>query len=276
MYAKVYLEITNVCNKSCSFCPKTQRAPSLMSYSEFDLITDKLIGVTEYIYYHVMGEPTSHPLLPDFIKLANKKGFKSAITTNGSLLKKTGDRLIESGVYKVNISVHSFEQGDDCELTSYLDDCFEFADKSSSSGVLTVLRLWNNGADQVYNSLIEQKLAERFSGDWKRSSRGARLRDKLHLEYGDRFVWPDINAEDMGSKVFCYGLRDHFAILCDGTVVPCCLDHDGDIPLGNALHDDIGSVLASEKAMNIKNCFDRKEAAEELCRKCGYARRFKI
>ena len=46
------------------------------------------------------------PLLPDFIRHANEMGFKVAITTNGSLLEKCGDSLIESGVYKVNIKLH--------------------------------------------------------------------------------------------------------------------------------------------------------------------------
>lgn len=276
MYSKVYVEITDICNKSCSFCPKTKRAPRRMTEAEFETVTDKLRGVTKYIYYHVMGEPTSHPQLEKFIKIANGKGFKSAVTTNGTLLRKVGDRLIESGVYKVNISVHSFENevGEDYE--SYLADCFDFADKASAAGVLVILRLWNKGGDERHNSDIERRLQMRFPYEWKRSERGARIRDKLHLEYGERFVWPDISEADMGDKVYCYGLNDHFAILCDGTVVPCCLDHEGDIPLGNVFECELPEILGCGRAEAIKNGFQRRTASEELCRKCGYARRFKI
>ena len=92
MYSRVYVEITNICNKSCSFCPKTSRQPKLISMEEFKTVADKLVNVTEYIYYHVMGEPLMHPRLFDFIRYASDKGFKSAVTTNGSLLKSKGDK----------------------------------------------------------------------------------------------------------------------------------------------------------------------------------------
>ena len=144
MYARAYIEITTICNRSCSFCPGTTRPLRRMSLSEFDTVTDRLRGVTEYLYYHVMGEPLTHPDLPDFIRLAKGKGFKSAITTNGTLLSKRGRELIEAGVYKVNISVHSFEDGEDSSAHgAYLDQILDFADEASQSGVLTVLRLWN-------------------------------------------------------------------------------------------------------------------------------------
>ena len=144
MYSRVYVEITNICNRSCSFCPGTTRPPRRMTLSEFDAVTDRLRGVTEYLYYHVMGEPLTHPELPDFIRLAKGKGFKSAITTNGTLLPARGRELMEAGVYKVNISVHSFEDGDAAHAHgTYLDGILDFAEEASRHGVLTVLRLWN-------------------------------------------------------------------------------------------------------------------------------------
>ena len=283
MYARVYVEITNICNRSCSFCPGTTRPPRRMTLSEFDVITDRLRGVTEYIYYHVMGEPLTHPELPDFIRLAKAKGFKSAITTNGTLLPTRGRELIQSGVYKVNISVHSFEDGDAAVAHGqYLDGILDFADEASKNGVLTVLRLWNlDGFGQALggnNPRTLDYLRARFPDDavtpWIFSPRGARLRDKLHLEYGDRFEWPDRSAEDRGSGVFCYGLKDHFAILCDGSVIPCCLDREGAITLGNIFESTAESILSSPRATAMREGFTRRRATEELCRRCGYARRF--
>ena len=276
MYSRVYVEITNICNRSCSFCHGHKRELRRMSIHEFDAITDKLQGITKYIYYHLMGEPTTHPQLPEFVELAGKKGFNSAVTTNGTLLSKVGDSLIAAGVYKVNISVHSFEEGETEDFKRYLDGCFDFADKASRAGVLVVLRLWNNGHDGGKNEDILLRAKERFSLDeWKLGSRGARIRHKLHLEYGERFAWPDMEADDGGEGVFCYGLADHFSVLCDGTVVPCCLDAEGDIALGNAFEEDVGEILSSERAVAIREGFAKRHACEELCRKCGYARRFK-
>ena len=283
MYSRVYLEITNICNRACSFCPGTVRPHRRMSMDEFDRITDRLCGVTEYLYYHVMGEPLTHPLLPDFIRLAKTKGFKSAITTNGTLLSSRGRELVDAGVYKVNISVHSFENGEDSlEHGKYLDDLLDFADHASGNGVLTVLRLWNlDGHGQALGGNNERTLdylRGRFpdGGDtpWKFSNRGARLRNRLHLEYGDRFEWPDMGADNRGNQVFCYGLKDHFAILCDGRVVPCCLDREGAITLGNILDTPVEEILASARAVAMREGFQRRRATEELCRRCGYARRF--
>lgn len=283
MYTRAYVEITNICNRSCSFCPGTSRPPRRMSLAEFDAVTDRLLGVTEYLYYHVMGEPLTHPELPDMIRLAKAKGFKSAITTNGTLLPGRGQELIEAGVYKVNISVHSFEDGEEADAHGrYLDGILNFAHRASESGVLTVLRLWNldghgeplGGNNPRTLDYLRARFPDTADTPWKFSVRGARLRDKLHLEYGDRFVWPDISAEDGGDGVFCYGLKDHFAILCDGRVVPCCLDREGVITLGNIFETPIQSILASPRADAMRKGFQRRCATEELCRRCGYARRF--
>ncbi len=276
MYSRVYVEITNICNKSCSFCPKTKRGYRLMTEAEFTEIAEKIKPVTDYLYYHVMGEPLMHPLLPRFIEIANDMGFKSAVTTNGTLLSTRGDKLISSGVYKVNISLHSFENGSEDEHRRYINGCLDFADKASGNGVLVVLRLWNGGVSDTKNELTERLIFERFGMPEQTSPRGARLRPKLHLEYANRFVWPDMGAIDGGNSVYCHGLNDHFGILCDGTVIPCCLDHEGDIALGNIFESDIERILACGRAEAIKNGFKQKTASEELCRKCSYARRFKV
>ena len=274
MYSRAYVEITNICNRQCSFCPGTARAPRRMTLSEFDLVTDRLRGVTEYIYYHVMGEPLTHPELPDFIRMASAKGFKSAVTTNGTLLPARGDALIDAGVYKVNVSVHCFEEGDPADHVAYLRGCLDFADEASDRGVLVILRLWNRGHDGGRNDEVISLLESRFGRNWKHSARGARIRDKLHLEYGDRFEWPDMEAGDRGESVFCYGLKDHFGILCDGRVVPCCLDREGAITLGNAFETPLDEILSSPRAAAMRQGFCERRAVEELCRRCGYARRF--
>ena len=283
MYSRAYIEITNICNRSCSFCPGTVRPLRRMSLTEFDTVTDRLRGVTEYLYYHVMGEPLTHPDLPEFIRLAKEKGFKSAITTNGTLLPSRGRELIEAGVYKVNISVHSFEDGEDSAAHGrYLDSSLDFADEASRNGVLTVLRLWNldghgealGGNNDRTLNYLRARFPDTAETPWKFSPRGARMRDKLHLEYGDRFEWPDMEADDRGSGVFCYGLKDHFAILCDGRVVPCCLDREGGITLGNIFDTPANEILSSPRAAAMREGFQRRCATEELCRRCGYARRF--
>ena len=245
-----------------------------MSLEEFKIIAKKLKGVTEYLYLHILGEPLCHPDLINIISYARAEGFKVCLTTNGTLLSLMGDKLIKAGVYKVSISLHSFEDGTGQEYDTYINSCIEFADKSSKKGILTVFRLWNKGFDNGRNKDITERLKNSLCGEWKEGRRGIRIRDKLHLECDERFSWPDMSADFIGDDVFCYGLKDHFGILCDGRVVPCCLDREGVITLGNIFESSLEDILKSKRATDLRQGFKNRKATEELCKKCGYAKRF--
>lgn len=274
MYSRVYVEITNICNMNCSFCHGHSRTPRRMSEAEFLRVLGELKPVTEYLYYHLMGEPLTHPDLPRFLRLANEQGFKSTITTNGTLLDKRGQEIIDAGAYKVVVSLHSFEGEAGEYFEKYLTSVANFAKEASESGIIVVLRLWNKGHDGGKNELIIDKLNKLLPGDWVESPRNIRIRDRLFLQMGDRFVWPDKEADVVSDAVFCYGMRDHFGVLCDGTVVPCCLDSDGVIALGNIFTDDIEKIIASPRAVAMKKGFEQRVPTEDMCRRCGYATRF--
>lgn len=274
MYSRVYVEITNICNMHCSFCHGHSRKATRMTAREFSLVLDRLAGHTSYLYYHLMGEPLTHPELPLFLEMAAQRGFRSMLTTNGTLLKKRSAELLNSPIHKINISLHSFELGDDQAFLRYLTETAEFALAASRSGMIVVLRLWNRGFDDGRNDRIEQLLRTLLPGDWTPNTKGIRIRDRLFLEWGERFQWPDKEAPVQAEQVFCYGLRDHFGILCDGTVVPCCLDSDGVITLGNIFRQELSQILSSDRATAIYTGFSRREPTEDLCRRCGYARRF--
>ena len=245
-----------------------------MSDTEFITVLEKLKGYTEYIYYHLMGEPLTHPSLSAFIKAATERGFKSIITTNGTLLKQRGDELISAGVHKVNLSLHSFEQGSEANQRQYVYELSDFSKKASDAGIIVVFRLWNKGFDDGRNESAGKLLKEFISPDWKEHPRGTKIRDRIYLEWGERFEWPDAEAEIKGKRFFCYGLKDQFGILSDGSVVPCCLDSEGVINLGNVFHEELDSILNSERARNIVECFKCGTASEELCKRCGFAQRF--
>ena len=258
----------------CSFCHGHSREPRRMTKEEFSLVLDKLTECTKYIYYHLMGEPLTHPELSEFLRMARDRGFRSIITTNGTLLKKRGDELISSGLHKVSISLHSFEDGDDESYERYINEVSDFAAKAAVTGVIVVFRLWNRGHDGGRNEKALQLLRSFLDGEWVENARGVRIRERVYLEYGDRFDWPDMNAPVQGNRFFCYGLRNQFGILCDGSIVPCCLDSEGTVTLGNIFTDDVVEVLTSPRAEAIVKGFERGKASEELCRRCAYAQRF--
>ena len=274
MYSRVYVEITNICNMNCSFCHGHSREPRQMTEAEYGHILQQLEGKTGYIYHHLMGEPLVHPKLPRFIQMAAQAGFRPMITTNGTLLDRCGDALLAEGLHKVNISAHSFEGNSHEEHRRYLQKIVDFIEKARGTGVIISLRLWNKGCDEGKNDTVLAFFREAFPAPWVENTRGYRLRDGLFLEWGDRFVWPDQNAEDQGSSVFCHGLKDHFGILSDGTVVPCCLDSDGVIALGNIFQEPLTDILASPRAKAMLEGFRNRKATEDLCCRCGYARKF--
>lgn len=274
-FRKIYLEISNLCNLSCQFCPGTGRKPRALSVEEFTLLLPKLRPYTDYLYFHLMGEPLCHSQLETFLHLAGEAGFRVILTTNGTLLQRQQAILLNApALHKVNISLHAFEANDlNIPFSDYLSQCFTFG-KAAEGKVLVVYRLWNQGGADSRNQEILSALQQAFPQEWVVERRGTRLADRVYLEYGEKFDWPDNNAPEGGEDLFCYGLRDQLGVLCDGTVVPCCLDHDGDLALGNLFKQDLENILESPRATAILDGFRQRKAVEPLCRKCGYARRF--
>ena len=275
-FHKIYLEISNVCNLKCSFCPGTKRPKKVMEEEEFAFLLSKLRPYSDYLYFHLMGEPLCHPKLERYLELAGKEGFKVILTTNGTLLKKQQEILLNAPtLHKINISLHAFEANNlTVPFSQYLEECFTFG-QAAQGKKLVVFRLWNQGGADALNKAILDTMAEHFPRPWKEERRGTRIGERIYLEYGDKFDWPDLTAEDGGEVGFCYGLRDQIGVLCDGTVVPCCLDHEGDLGLGNLHRQSMEEILAGDRAWRIYDGFSKGRAEEELCRKCGYARRFR-
>lgn len=274
-FRKIYVEISNICNLKCSFCPGTQRDKRAMTEAEFRALIPKLQPWTDYLYFHLMGEPLCHPLLYKFLDIAADAGFKVILTTNGTLLAKHAEHLCRAkGLHKVNISLHAFEANDlAMPFSDYLDACFRFGQLAEGK-ILISYRLWNAGGADEKNAEILDKMHSYFPDQWSTERHGTRIGNRIYLEHGDKFDWPALSAPVQSDRVFCYGMRDHIGILCDGTVVPCCLDHEGDIPLGNIFVQDFDEILNTKRAKNIYDGFSSGKASEELCRRCGYATRF--
>ena len=276
-FAKVYLEITNQCNLSCSFCHGTRRAPRTLSAADFRTLAEKLVPFTDYLYLHVLGEPLLHPALEEILDISASLGFRVCLTTNGTLLGERRALLLSHAehLHKVSISLHSAE-ANGVPVGSYLGGVLDTAASLAGHGVVTVLRLWNLGerGENAENDAILAALRTRFPEPWHENRRGTTLAPSLFLEWGERFDWPDLDAADHGAVGTCYGLRDQIGVLSDGTVIPCCLDSEGDIALGNLFEQDLSDILAAPRATAILDGFRCRRAVEPLCRRCGYAQRF--
>ncbi len=278
MLKRAYVEITNVCNLHCAFCPGTRRPARFMAPEEFRTAAKRLRPHVSYLYLHVMGEPLLHPQLGELLELAAAERFQVCLTTNGVLLPERSPLLLAApALYKASISLHSAEANGAGELEGYLEGAWGYALPASRSGTICALRLWNGGGAQARNGEILAFLADKLGrhpldcpqprpGSW-------RLGERLYLEQAEQFDWPDLEAPERGTR-FCLGLRDQIAVLADGTAVPCCLDHEGDIPLGNLLEQELDEILSSPRARAIYDGFSQGKPSEALCRRCGFAARF--
>ncbi|MFH1836772.1 MAG: radical SAM/SPASM domain-containing protein [Candidatus Omnitrophota bacterium] len=292
-FKRVYIEITNVCNADCKFCPKTSRVPEFMGLELFKKILDEVKEYSEYLYFHVMGEPLLHPEIGAFLDLCGEKGFKVNITTNGTLINKARNTLLSKpAIRAINFSLHIFDENSPKNvIDKYLDEVFGFMSaKGEMPGFITCFRLWNmkaqDNADPVQsfrdtgsNSYILGRLEKFFKVPHKieeipSEGNGIKLRDNVYVSRSYSFDWPDKKIPDLGDEGFCLALRQQAAILVDGTVVPCCLDNEGTIDLGNIKETGFKRIMESERAMKLYRGFSERKAVEPLCRKCGYRKRF--
>lgn len=278
MFKRIYIEITNVCNLNCRFCPKTTRKPEFIKTDLFEKILNELKNHTKYLYFHVMGEPFLHPDIGIFLDLCHEYGYKVNITTNGILIKKAEKNIIfKSALRLINFSLHCFDANTlNSAIDDYLDNIFNFITKAGSNpDFIACLRLWDTGK----NKYILEKIEEVFKVSCRiekspMNGNGIKLANNIYLNQASLFEWPDINIADLDNKGFCLGLRDQAAILVDGTVVPCCLDSEGTINLGNINKSAFSEIIKSKRAIDLYKGFSEKKAVESLCKKCGYRKRF--
>ena len=269
-YNKIYIEITNNCNLNCSFCSKSKREKRNMTFEEFKRILKIIKDYTDIIYLHVKGEPLLHPQVIDFIKETEKYQLKVNLTTNGTLLKKMSKELGNChNLNKVNISLH-------CEndQKGYLEDVLEGV-KNLPPKTTIIYRLWtltNNELDANSQKIVE-RLKEYYhlspeTVDKIKKEKNIKINPQIYVDKDNEFEWPTINNHK--SCGYCYALKTHIAILVDGTVVPCCLDAEGIINLGNIYKQDLEEIIQSERYKTLQKSFQDRKPSEALCKSCRY------
>ncbi|WP_442600803.1 radical SAM/SPASM domain-containing protein [Paenibacillus sp. KN14-4R] len=289
-FKKFYIEITSVCNLACTFCPPTQRQANFIKIDAFTKRLDEVRPHTDFIYLHVKGEPLLHPKIDELLDISHEKGLKVNITTNGTLLQKNKHKLLaKPALRQMNISLHSFDGHEGSEdKEGYIGNVLSFIREArEKTNIIFSLRLWNLDQDNATNqerernreilSMIESEYNLDFKIEEKvEPGKGVKIADRLYLNQDYEFKWPDLKEEEDDGKGFCHGLRNQAGILVDGTVIPCCLDGEGIINLGNINQKPFAEIIEGERANRIVEGFSRREAVEELCRKCGYRQRFNM
>ena len=279
-FKRIYIEIINICNKNCKFCSPLLRPLRFMSVEEFEYILKEIKEYTDYIYLHVKGEPLLHPNLDKILELCEMYNIKVNITTNGTLLLEKTDILLKyNSVRQINVSLHSFDENDN---ENYIINILKATKKIlANSPIYVNYRFWalkNNKLTKDMESMIKEIL-NYFNLSSKLlskiiNSNNTTLKENLFLNKAELFDWPSLNHEFISNYGTCNGTKDHIAILCDGTVVPCCLDSDGIINLGNIYKTKLKYILDSDQFINFNSSLKNNILICKLCQKCSYRKKF--
>ena len=287
MFERLYIEISNICNLQCSFCPEVLREKKILSPEDFRKFAVQAKPLTKQVCLHLMGEPLAHPQFSEIMDICDELGLKIFLTTNATLLKKHAAKLLKwKSLEQINFSVHSFfANPEKISLHEYLQPVLDFCDQSLAlqAPFYINLRLWNLEKTNlqknqnlnvfaIINPHFKVELNENIDVKLQKSKN---VTGKIYVHFDTEFIWPDLSQQLRSSEGSCYGLRKQLAIHANGDVVPCCLDKERVLLLGNAHNSSIADIMKSERAVKIKTGFERGELVEELCRKCQYADRFR-
>lgn len=272
---------------NCSFCSPIKRPRRIMTAEEFDNITTQIRPFSDYVYFHVKGEPLLHPDLDRLFDICYEKKLRVNLTTNGTLLPQKKELLFSKpALRQVNLSLHSFSEHDISEKNfdeeKYVDSLIEFAKEASQRKVITVLRLWNLDGSHRANEkslAIMKKLEREFSfegnlAEEMQHKNSVKLMPYTFISWDEQFEWPSLDSGFYSEYGRCHGMRDLIAILADGTVVPCCLDSNGVVNLGNVFEKSFEDIINSPRSKAITEGFRNQRAVEALCRACTYRTRF--
>ena len=315
---RLHLEVTNVCNFKCEFCPDAimNRRRGHMDLALLEKALDEIAStqIAHIVTFHLMGEPLIYPHIFEGIQMAVDRGIELHLTTNGSTFALKPDhiqRLVDSGIPKVTLSLQTPDpdtftiRGAPPLLTSerYFEGITHYIQAHLGSHQSTRVHL--KFLDTCPHPFLvphkqlsvidteadmQQELlawAERIfahqpqapSPEWLRaqirSHRPGRwqlipLDPRFALETFPLDSWGNVESKQvfLARMGYCNGASGQAGVLYDGTVVPCCKDYEGLIPLGNLKDHSLAQILGSQPACHLRQGFDRFQVRNPICQRC--------
>lgn len=281
-FNKIYIELTNICGLSCTFCPSKVEKPSTIEVDVFDNLLLQAQHYTNIITFHIFGDPLTLSNLKNYLDIVQKYNLKVEITTTGLFLNRFPLELfLHKAIRQINFSINSYDKNEmKISLQNYLKPIFELCNLKLEKQIHNFInfRLWNLDQEKTKNSFNDEvftMLEKQFHINLQNIDyqKPIRLENQILLDFDHYFEWPSLRSNHL-SHGFCYGLSSHIGILSNGVVVPCCLDGHGVINLGNIHDESLEEILKKEKTLSIIENFKNKIAIEPLCQKCSFKERF--
>jgi len=258
-----------------------------MSVELFEKINQEVKAYTKELAYHIVGDPLILSNLRAYLDISLRHNLKVNLTTTGNkITQKDFNTLMHQAVKQINFSINSYQANSHKKsLDEYLTPLFEFVKfvLEHKKEVFINFRIWNLDQTQsakLFNQAVFEKANTFFNAQldvdaiYTLKPKNIKIARKVFFNFDDYFVWPSLESNYCEENGFCHGLSSHFGILSSGTVVPCCLDKDGIINLGNVKKESLEQILTSQKVNAIQQGFLKHKAIQELCQKCEYKTKF--
>ena len=286
-FYRVYIELTNICGLKCTFCPPKTLPTHTMPLPFFEHVLEELQPFTKELAYHIVGDPLTLSNLEAYLDITHQKDFKVSLTTSGYFLGQRDIKtLLHPAIKQINISLNSYNKNNmPLSFEAYMAPILELCElkNKTKKEVFINLRIWNMDAkesEKEFNEMLFALLEKVFGIPlhvktiYQSRPKSIRLAEKILLHFDDYFEWPSLQSNHY-SQGTCQGLSSHFGILSSGKVVPCCLDKDGIIELGDLHVSSLQEILHAPKTLSMIHGFKNDKAIELLCQKCTYKDRFK-
>lgn len=276
MLKRIYIEITNQCNLNCAFCLPHKRKPLSMTTDFFRNVVRQAKHYTPYIYLHVKGEPLLHPEFDEIMTIADEEGMHVQLVTNSTFLNKYADKLLSHpSLRKISFSLQSIEYQKDDPLT-LLETILSFCKKASQQDFpYCEIRFWRSDQlEEDRTALCLDYLKAHYDFTPSRNNTNFRIMPHVYVDFDNAFTWPDVQDKENDTTGYCHGAIDQIAILSDGTVVPCCLDQNGEIAFGNLHEASLVEILSSLRYHAMCKGLHNRQLTESFCRKCTFRLRF--
>lgn len=273
----IQIQTKSGCNAKCVFCPNSLVGPRLThGEMEWELFTKIAQEITHHpvarISPYLMNEPLLDRRLGDKIRyLAERKHTATIIkiNSNGALLdEEMGEQLIESGLDRINFSVHGIRketyesQMVGLKLERVLENIDRFLELKKRKGA-TKPRV---RVTMVRTKAIEEELPE-IMAYWK--ARGVRVNVRpLENRAMKEIAATGLNPRNWKPFSFCNRLFEQAYILYNGDVVLCCVDWERTTILGNLKEQSLEEIWNSPRFMEIRKRYLAGDLKGLLCQKC--------
>lgn len=258
-----------------------------MTLEKFDKLNLQLKDITKELAYHVVGDPLVLSNLQEYLNISLKHSLKVNITTTANNLRKDHfNILMNDTIRQINFSINSYNANSHKKtLDEYLNPILDFCEYavSKKQHFFINLRIWNldeTKSAKEFNTQVFEKVNKRFNSQiniddiYKQRPKNIKIARMIFFNFDEYFNWPSLDNDFVSKVGTCYGLDSHFGILSSGTVVPCCLDKDGIVNLGNINNSQLKDILNTNRVKEIQKGFKENRLLEEFCQKCEYRTRF--